>query len=454
MATIPGTFGPDSLTGTTSDDLFFPQTGDDTIFAGAGNDTIWAALGNNTIDLGTGADVAHLSDGNHFVSAASDVGPAALGDTIITGSGNDTIEAGGGDNYINAGNGNNQVYWVEGVGGAILAGSGTDTLDLSRSSAGHEIYSAAGGIAGSTVYFAGFEKIVGTNFNDTVWGSLATVDGGAGNDEIHGSDTASNLLGGVGNDIVIGGAGNDTIDGGTGSNYLAGGAGSNVFMVGLGDDTVAADGAENTLDLSLAAGGADIWGHGSITGSGFSVAYNPAIVGRYVGSSSADTFHNFYRGTLEGGAGIDTLDNSQSTTALTIDLSQPVSPALDLNLVSIEGAKTGTGNDTIIGNDDGNQLDAGAGNDDISGGAGNDTIVGGSGGDVLTGGDGANTFVFAGEFGEDLILDFKVGVDKLEFDGITAAQVTFTADGEVAFGDNRITILSDGDLSISDFIFS
>jgi Ca2+-binding RTX toxin-like protein len=507
VSTISGTFGPDNLPGTPDDDVFYPQTGNDTIIAGAGNDTIWAALGNDSIDLGTGADEAHLSDGNQFVTAASDVGPGALGDVIITGAGNDTILAGGGTNYISVGNGDNLVYWVEGVGGAILAGSGTDTLNLSHASSGHEVYASAGGIAGSSVYYSGFEKIVATDFDDTIWGAPATIDGGAGNDTIHGgtdttmmmggegadlligasaaetilggagadtiygagadsidggagnniihgSDLASTLIGGADADIIIGGAGNDTLDGGAGSNYLNGGAGDNVFMVGLGTDVVDASGTHNTLDLSHAASGADIYSYGGITGAGYSVAFDPGIVDHYVGSGSADTFHNFYAGTLEGGAGFDTLDDSAAASAITIDLTQPVSPAFDLNLVSIEGVKTGAGNDVITGNDAGNLLDAGAGNDLITGGAGNDTIVGGLGDDDLTGGAGTNTFVFAGNFGKDVISDFKVGVDKLEFAGISASDVTFTADGEVSFGANHITILANGDLTSSDFIFA
>ncbi|WP_082012768.1 calcium-binding protein [Belnapia sp. F-4-1] len=507
MATIPGTFGPDNLVGTADDDVFYSQTGDDTIFAGAGNDTIWAALGNGVINLGTGADTAKLSDGNQYVSAADDTGPGALGDIIVTGAGSDTILAGGGDNYINVGNGDDLVSWVDGAGGTILAGGGTDTLDLSRATTGREIYGEAGGIAGSNVYFNGFESIVATNLNDTVWGAPATIDGAGGNDVIYGgagttlmvggtgddllisnsaaatilggsgadtifgagsdsidggdgnnvirgSDFASTLIGGVDADTIIGGTGAETIDGGSGSNYLNGGAGANVFKVGLGNDVVAASGTSNTLDFSNAASGASIFSYGGATGSGFSVGFNPGAVNHYIGSSSADTFVNFYSGLLEGGAGLDTLDNSGAATAQTVDLTQPVSPAFALNLVSIEGVKTGIGNDTIIGNDDGNQLDAGAGNDQITGGAGDDTIIGGIGNDDLAGGEGANTFVFAGSFGTDTISDFKVGVDKLAFSGITSTQVTFTADGEVSFGTNNITILADGDLSISDFIFS
>ncbi len=109
------------------------------------------------------------------MTAASEVGSTALGDQIITGAGNDTIIAGGGANYINVGNGNNTVAWTEGVSVAILAGSGTETFDMSSAAQGHVIYAAAGTIVGSDVYFNGFERIIATDFGDEIWGAPASV---------------------------------------------------------------------------------------------------------------------------------------------------------------------------------------------------------------------------------------------------------------------------------------
>jgi serralysin len=72
---------------------------------------------------------------------------------------------------------------------------------------------------------------------------------------------------------------------------------------------------------------------------------------------------------------------------------------------TIENGKTGAGNDTLLGNDVGNRLDAGAGNDVLNGGKGDD---------FLTGGLDADRFVVADTGGRDTIVDFAVGSDKLD----------------------------------------
>ena len=48
------------------------------------------------------------------------------------------------------------------------------------------------------------------------------------------------------------------------------------------------------------------------------------------------------------------------------------------NGVTIENARSGSGNDTLIGNDAANLLVGGAGNDTLDGGGGNDTLIGGA----------------------------------------------------------------------------
>lgn len=99
---------------------------------------------------------------------------------------------------------------------------------------------------------------------------------------------------------------------------------------------------------------------------------------------------------------------------------------------------TGAGDDYIRGNEGDDFLTASAGNDSITGSGGNDTLLGGEGDDViygnqnsdvliggagndtLDGGFGSDTFVFepTGEQETDVIQDFNVEQDTIEFYGI------------------------------------
>lgn len=92
----------------------------------------------------------------------------------------------------------------------------------------------------------------------------------------------------------------------------------------------------------------------------------------------------------------------------------------------------GSGRDTIQGNQGSDTLFGGSGNDDIRGGLGSDLINGGRGADIAKGGNGADTFEFtsgdlmdwdtlSGSVSEkneqlDLITDFTIGSDVIEFD--------------------------------------
>lgn len=74
----------------------------------------------------------------------------------------------------------------------------------------------------------------------------------------------------------------------------------------------------------------------------------------------------------------------------------------------------GDGNDSLRGGSGNDFLKGGRGDDDLAGGEGHDTLFGGSGDNTLTGGgdeDAVNRFHFYEEPGQNIITDFKVGVD-------------------------------------------
>ena len=151
------------------------------------------------------------------------------------------------------------------------------------------------------------------------------------------------------------------------------------------------------------------------------------------------------------------------------------------NGVTIENARSGSGNDTLIGNEAANRLESGAGNDTLTGNGGNDILVGGAGSDVMTGGAGSDVFLFAADsdsspgLGRDLITDFTRGSDHIDLSALNAAKFVGTAAfsgeaGQVRYAsfdgativeldsngdriaDFQIELQGQADLSFADFI--
>jgi hypothetical protein len=117
----------------------------------------------------------------------------------------------------------------------------------------------------------------------------------------------------------------------------------------------------------------------------------------------------------------------------------------------------GKGNDTLLGGFGNDRLIGGVGNDVLNGGAGNDTLLAGAGSDKLAGGAGADVFVWTNALestagsGRDRLLDFEVGIDKIDLSGL-APDLQFVARftqqaGQVAFNPslNRLVVDLDGD---------
>jgi Ca2+-binding RTX toxin-like protein len=75
----------------------------------------------------------------------------------------------------------------------------------------------------------------------------------------------------------------------------------------------------------------------------------------------------------------------------------------------------GTGNDLVSGGVGNDVLGGNTGNDILIGGVGVDLLSGGVGDDILSGGSGNDTFQFKTNFGNDTVVDFQFGADKLNF---------------------------------------
>jgi serralysin len=105
--------------------------------------------------------------------------------------------------------------------------------------------------------------------------------------------------------------------------------------------------------------------------------------------------------TIWDGGGVDTIDASNQSNRVVIDLrpgyfssigavANNIAIALGVTGTGaqsawIENANGGAGNDTLTGNDIANVLNGGGGNDAMNGGGGNDILIGGGGTDSLNG---------------------------------------------------------------------
>ncbi|MCE9643115.1 MAG: Ig-like domain repeat protein [Candidatus Andersenbacteria bacterium] len=204
----------------------------------------------------------------------------------------------------------------------------------------------------------------GTTFTGTLTASSASVIvGTSGDDTITGSGSA---------DTICPGDGNDTIDGGTGT------------------DTIAFTTNSDTSGITISITGSS---SGSITTSTGTSTFTRAE--SFVGTQYNDTFtmgaSGSLTGTVNGGAGSDTIDYSSRSSALSLNMYTGVLTSISGTVSNIENLTAGSGADTIIGNSSANTLNGNGGNDIIFGGDGADTLLGGAGKNILIGGKGADT---------------------------------------------------------------
>lgn len=242
---------------------------------------------------------------------------------------------------------------------------------------------------------------LGTRSADVLDGTASDdhIDALQGHDLVHGHDGNDILIGGDGRDALFGDAGNDTLSGGTGDDRLNGGAGNDHLVGGNGSDTLDGGDGDDALE-----GGAS---HDVLIGG--------AGNDRLDGGSNADD--------MTGGTGDDTyvVDIARDRVVeLTGEGNDTVESATSYKLGdNVENLiLTGSSDNFATGNALDNILMGNAGNNRIDGGAGNDELTGGAGRDV---------FGFTkGAGGQDVIHDFVLGTDTLDFHGYHAAEATLT----------------------------
>ncbi len=113
-------------------------------------------------------------------------------------------------------------------------------------------------------------------------------------------------------------------------------------------------------------------------------------------------------------------------------LVQPINPGFGMDI------RSGSGDDTLIGTNDGDTLVGNAGEDTIYGFGGNDRIAGGTGKDELWGGTGSDSFYFSAgdsslsQIAADTIADFANTVDFIDL-RVSGTTVN-TVNGQATYG--------------------
>jgi Ca2+-binding RTX toxin-like protein len=357
-----------TIIGNDADNLIAGGLGDDALSGGLGNDTLYGNEGNNRLQGDEGNDV------------------------IFGGNGSNLIEGGAGDDALYGFDNIYDYYYYYWTGTPIESGNnillGGDGNDYLLGGTNDDILSGGDG-------------------NDYILGWVGddVLDGGAGDDNLSDSEGNNTLIAGAGNDRLYGGMGDDLLDGGAGDDILFPGSGSDTIRFGLGD------GADVTV----------IWsgdGAPDMDTYAFKDGVSPAdvraerhplgidLVLHIAGTNDRITILDYF-------ASPDRAANSQVSFA---DGTVWDAPAIAAQLVL-----TSIYNDRIVGTEEGDAIDGGLGDDQVSllggndsinggagddaidAGAGDDTIRGGTGNDSITGGGGNDTFLFGRGDGCDVL---------------------------------------------------
>ena len=475
--TITGGDGADRLLGGDGNDLVAGGRGNDNALLGAGDDTfVWnPGDGNDVVDgqdgtdtlLFNGANINEIMNlsaaGTHArftrnianiamdldnieqvqVNALGGADQITVGNLAATDVKQVTIDVGAADGaadqVIVTGTADADQITVVGAGTSVAVTGLSAQVNVNNTEAGNDRLVIKAGSGNDTINATGLPAgVIGL-----------TIDGGAGNDVILGSQGNDSLLGGVGNDVVTGGRGddvaflganNDTFiwNPGDGSDIVEGEAGIDallfnganiaetinilanggrtLFLRDVANITMDLNGVEN-LDFN-ALGGADTIVVGDLTGTG-------------VKQVNVDLSAVAGGGTGDGAADSVTINGTQGGDAITILASGAEVIVAGLAArVALTGSE-GTNDSLIIngqGGDDrinASPLVAGRVKLTINGGLGNDTIDASRGDDIVNGGDGNDlvrlglgddTFVWNPGDDNDTV-DGQGGSDTLLFNG-------------------------------------
>jgi Ca2+-binding RTX toxin-like protein len=401
------------------------------LFGGAGNDVLTG---------GSGADQLFGQAGNDTLLGKGGT------DLLFGGGENDTLTGGDADDQAFGQSGDDRMIWNPGADTDLNeGGGGTDTVEVNGGNGAEQFATTANGarVRFDRVNPAPFAIDIGTSENlvlnanggddsFSATGNLATlikitVDGGAGNDTLLGSNGVDLLLGGDGNDFVDGNQGNDTALLGAGDDSFQWdpGDGSDTIEGQDGTDAMLFNGSNANENMDVSANGSRVRFVRDVANIVMDLNDVEAIDARVLGGSD-NVVVNDLSGTdvvnvaanLGGGADADNVvvNATNGDDVATVGGAGSTAQVAGLSaLVSVSGAGAGdrltvntlAGDDvidasvvtansillTLAGGDGDDVLIGGDGDDVLQGGSGDDVLIGGSGNDVIDGGPGDNVVI-------------------------------------------------------------
>lgn len=308
----------------------------------------------------------------------------------------------------------------------------------------------------------GNDELEGGDGNDEIYGrgGKDELEGGKGDDLLDGGDGKDELEGGDGDDQLFGGAGKDELEGGKGNDFLSGGDDKDKLDGGKGDDILEGGAAKDDIEagdgddviLWRAGDGEDKLDGGKgndsieITTSETepqTVSFDTNKRGETVitlsGEEGAElTLKNIENFRILYGAGGVSLDLSGDAEDVFGDDPLPVSGGDSSDVIDVANSNIPVAVDAGSGDD---KVTGGNADDQISGGEGSDIITGGGGDDIIDAGVGDDQVLWESGEGNDII-DGGEGFDKLDvtLDEIQPTSLSVSADAE----GNVILIADDG----------
>lgn len=346
-------------------------------------------------------------------------------DTFVGGAFGENVDGAHGDDWIEGGLGNDTI-WAGYGADTLFGGEGEDLLRLEGGNVSFAVDLSEQSISpdanGNNIRIDGFEHVRTSYSSDTLTGS----------------DTANDLNGGRGDDLIAGLGGNDTLTGGDGRDIF--------YFSNLGGADVVTDFnfEEDKFDVTQVNG---VFGIADLAlvqeGENTKVTFPDGSSALFLNTKNTDLSEKnlIFTGThrtadatvtaLRGGAGNDTLFGLEGNDTI-------VGGGGNDKLVGMSGHDTiwaGDGDeglDTVIG---------GSGNDVLAGGAGNDLIVGGSQNEAIASG---SDTVFGGA-GNDRIIAGNFLNNEAAATGTSANALWAGSGNDTVTGDDGADVISGGE---------